>query len=166
MSSLEEPAARLQSVAAGQDRRAELLHPCVPLAPAGLAFPRETAGSGFGGFAKDEQKLRHERFSRRFRSTRAEACPPPCVNTTNKLQPFGHRSIYFCKCMPRSLPPLPIEWREPGGHAMTAGFSTYLPGLTAPTVPAARAHLKCPMARHRQYTSPYNPGTRATRSGP
>src|ERR1700730_14146975 len=23
--------------------------------------------------------------------TRAEACPPPCVNTTNKLQPFGHR---------------------------------------------------------------------------
>src|SRR5437773_3208101 len=22
---------------------------------------------------------------------RAEACPPPCVNTTNKLQPFGHR---------------------------------------------------------------------------
>src|SRR4051794_2032564 len=21
----------------------------------------------------------------------AEACPPPCVNTTNKLQPFGHR---------------------------------------------------------------------------
>src|ERR1700687_2362496 len=23
--------------------------------------------------------------------TRAEACPAPCVNTTNKLQPFGHR---------------------------------------------------------------------------
>ena len=23
--------------------------------------------------------------------TRAEACPPPCVNTTNKLQPFGHQ---------------------------------------------------------------------------
>src|SRR5580704_11307474 len=23
--------------------------------------------------------------------TRAEACPPPCVNTTNELQPFGHR---------------------------------------------------------------------------
>src|SRR5437016_9807156 len=23
--------------------------------------------------------------------TQAEACPPPCVNTTNKLQPFGHR---------------------------------------------------------------------------
>ena len=23
--------------------------------------------------------------------TPAEACPPPCVNTTNKLQPFGHR---------------------------------------------------------------------------
>src|SRR5437588_11066685 len=22
---------------------------------------------------------------------RAEANPPPCVNTTNKLQPFGHR---------------------------------------------------------------------------
>src|SRR6266581_2451622 len=22
---------------------------------------------------------------------RAETCPPPCVNTTNKLQPFGHR---------------------------------------------------------------------------
>ena len=23
--------------------------------------------------------------------TRAEACPPPCVNTTNELPPFGHR---------------------------------------------------------------------------
>src|SRR5438128_2558524 len=22
---------------------------------------------------------------------RAEACPPPCMNTTNKRQPFGHR---------------------------------------------------------------------------
>src|SRR5216684_3847072 len=22
---------------------------------------------------------------------RPEACPPPCVNITNKLQPFGHR---------------------------------------------------------------------------
>src|SRR5260370_22951434 len=21
----------------------------------------------------------------------AEACPPPCMNTTNELQPFGHR---------------------------------------------------------------------------
>jgi len=27
----------------------------------------------------------------RVSHTRAEACPPPCVKTTNKLQPFRHR---------------------------------------------------------------------------
>src|ERR1700741_5011441 len=27
--------------------------------------------------------------------TRAEACPPPCMNTTNKLPPFGHPFAEF-----------------------------------------------------------------------
>src|SRR5262245_50930128 len=37
--------------------------------------------------------------------TRAEACPPPCVNTTNKLQPFGHQrgKKIHARCASRSV---------------------------------------------------------------
>src|SRR6516164_9303067 len=46
--------------------------------------------------------------------TGAEACPPPCVNITNKLQPFGHRRgrktstrpIRFAQLVEPVLPPL------------------------------------------------------------
>src|SRR5439155_22125739 len=59
-SSLHESAGSLQSVASGHNRRAELLHPCVPGRLQSLHFLRRRLGAAFRGFAIDEQKLRHD----------------------------------------------------------------------------------------------------------
>src|SRR2546423_9347440 len=56
---------------------------------------------------------------------RAEACPPPCVNTTNKLQPFGHR-----RGIKTSKPALREVWsREPERLASLGKRNSYLPSL-------------------------------------
>src|SRR5262249_48624233 len=88
-SGLDDPAAGLQTVAA-DDRRPVLLHPCVPGRLQTLHFLRSRLGAAQRGLAKDEQKLRHDGTPDGFAYT-AEACPPPCVNTTNERQPFRHR---------------------------------------------------------------------------
>src|SRR3984893_446969 len=59
-SSLHDAAGMLQSVAAGHNRRAELLHPCVPGRLQSLHFLRRRLGAAGRGFAIDEQKLRHD----------------------------------------------------------------------------------------------------------
>src|SRR5262249_32340874 len=56
---LDEPAARLQTVAA-DDRGAELLHPGVPGRAQSLHFLRRPVTAGRRRFAIDEQKLRHD----------------------------------------------------------------------------------------------------------
>src|SRR2546421_2865257 len=56
--------------------------------------------------------------------TQAEACPPPCVNTTNKLQPFGHRRgkktstrpIRFAQPVEPVLPLLRAQLRKWSGR--------------------------------------------------
>src|SRR5713226_7553238 len=59
-SSLQDSAGSLQSVASGHNRRAELLHPCVPGRLQSLHFLRRRLGAALRGFAIDEQKLRHD----------------------------------------------------------------------------------------------------------
>ena len=59
-SSLQDSAGVLQSVASGHDRRAELLHPCVPGRLQSLHFLGRRLGAALRGFAIDEQKLRHD----------------------------------------------------------------------------------------------------------
>src|SRR5262249_19789554 len=61
-SRLEDSARVLQSVASGQNCRAELLHPCVPGRLQGLHFLRRRLGASavLSRFAIEEQKLRHD----------------------------------------------------------------------------------------------------------
>ena len=54
------PAVSLQSIAAGHDRRVELLHPCVPGRLQSLHFLWRWTGAALRGFTIDEQKLRHD----------------------------------------------------------------------------------------------------------
>src|SRR5262249_59122551 len=52
-----------------------------------------SSGDGLARLSVDSRKI-NKNFAmtvlQTVSHTRAEACPPPSVNTTNKLQPFGH----------------------------------------------------------------------------
>src|SRR5262249_36711839 len=90
----------LQTVAAGHDRRAELLHPCVPGLLQSLHFLGGRPGPALRRFAIDEQELRHDTLLQTISPAPAEARPPPYATTTNERRHFGHRSQLFCKCVP------------------------------------------------------------------
>src|SRR5262249_60071728 len=91
----------LQTVAAGHNRRGELLHPCVPGLLQSLHFLGGRLGPALRGFAIDEQELRHDTLLRTVSPAPAEARPPPYAITTNMRRHFGHRSQLFCKCVSR-----------------------------------------------------------------
>src|SRR5262249_59969324 len=66
------------SVASGQNRRAELLHPCVPGRLQSLHFLRRRLGTLLRGFAIDAQKLRHDGTPDGFAYTGGGLSPALC----------------------------------------------------------------------------------------
>src|SRR5262249_30224856 len=141
--------------------RAELLHPCVPGRLQRLHFLRRRLDTLLRGFAIDAQKLRHDGTPPKRKNqepkhknqyppiwhlvlgswffllvshTRAEACPPHYVNTTNGLQPFGHRR----EKKHRGSPDRPELTGRPGdedrsviGHATCLRFAFSFQEVTA-----------------------------------
>lgn len=66
--------------------------------------------------------------------TRAEACPPPCVNTTNKRQPFGHRRGIKTSTRPIRFaqlaePVLPLEGDDESPSSIRIGEFTAIAAL-------------------------------------
>jgi hypothetical protein len=66
---------------------------------------------------------------------RAEACPPPCVSITNKLQPFGHRRGK--------------EFRRARGDSRSVHFQERL--LAEPVLPLLWARIRSVPLRFPQY---------------
>src|SRR5262249_49761748 len=68
----------LQTVAAGHDRRAELLHPCVPGLLQRLHFLGGRLGPAVRRFAIDEQELRHDTSPNDFACSGGGPSPALC----------------------------------------------------------------------------------------